>query len=201
MSEIEDEVEALPPSEEDFFEDVDVVGLRRRLESFIPQLVRRGFTAGMAAMLTTEEGIRKVTEQVPMPKEVAGYLASTAATTKDEIMRIFAREIREFLQSVNLSEEIAKMLTTLSFEVKTEIRFIPNDQKLGGVSPDVKAKVALKKSDKRMRRKRRRPPSFITCCWQCQCRRLAPPAVRAPGCLRSESSHRGRPCVFAPIRR
>jgi hypothetical protein len=39
------------------------------------------------------------------------------------------------------------MLTTLSFEVKTEIRFIPNDQKYGGVEPDVKAKVRLKRSE------------------------------------------------------
>ena len=91
-----------------------------------------------------------------MPKEVAGYLASTASTTKDEILRIFAREIREFLQTVNLSEEIAKMLTTLSFEVKTEIRFIPNDQKVGGVAPDVRSRVAVKRSNKRLRRRRRR---------------------------------------------
>jgi hypothetical protein len=33
----------------------------------------------------------------------------------------------------------------LSFEVKTEIRFIPNDEKFGGVEPDVKAKVRVKR--------------------------------------------------------
>jgi hypothetical protein len=119
--------------------------IRERLETFVPELVRRTFAAGMGALFTTEEGIRKITKDMPLPKDVAGYLASTASTTKDEVMRIMAREIREFLQGVNISEEIAKMLTMLSFEVKTEIRFIPNDEKYGGVEPDVKASVKLKK--------------------------------------------------------
>ena len=35
------------------------------------------------------------------------------------------------------------MLTQLSLEVKTEVRFIPNDA--GGIKPDMKQKMALKK--------------------------------------------------------
>jgi len=131
--------------------------VRDRLESYVPDLVKRGFTAGMGALLTSEEGIRKLTKEIPVPKDIAGYLVNTASSSKDELMRIVAREVREFLQSVNLSEEIAKMLTTLSFEVKTEIRFIPNDEKYAGVEPDVKAKVRLKRNeDKRTRRRKRR---------------------------------------------
>jgi hypothetical protein len=90
--------------------------------------------------------LETITKEMPMPKELAGYLASTAGAGKDEVMRVMAREVREFLQTVNFSEEIAKMLTMLSFEVKTEIRFIPNDEKFGGVEPDVKAKVRVKKN-------------------------------------------------------
>jgi hypothetical protein len=126
--------------------------VRQRLEAFIPDLVRRAFTSGMGAVFSTEEGIRKLTKDMTLPKEVAGYLASTASSTKDQIFEIVAREVREFLMSVNLSEEIAKMLTTLSLEVKTEIRFIPNDEKYAGVEPDVKAKVRLKRAEERQRK-------------------------------------------------
>lgn len=162
-------VEGLEEDESELEDDDDLSlgdlpkAVRQRLETFIPDLVKKTFTAGMGAVFTTEEGIRKITKEMTLPKDVAGYLANTASTTKDEVMRIMAREIREFLQSVNLGEEIAKMLTTLSFEVKTEIRFIPNDQKYAGVEPDVKAKVALKRQgddDKPKRRglRRRRKP-------------------------------------------
>src|SRR6185437_3880122 len=50
--------------------------------------------------------------------------------------------------------EIAKMLTALSFEVKTEIRFIPNSERYAGVEPDVKAAVRVKRSDRRAARRR-----------------------------------------------
>lgn len=133
--------------------------VRQRLEAFVPEMVKRTFAAGMGAVFTTEEGIRRLTKDITLPKEVAGYLVNTASSTKDEVLRIIAREVREFLQTVNLSEEIAKMLTMLSFEVKTEIRFIPNDEKYGGVQPDVKASVRMKSNDERFetaRGKRRR---------------------------------------------
>ena len=44
----------------------------------------------------------------------------------------------------NLAEELAKALTTLSFEIKTEVRFIPNDSRLGA-SPDVRSRVRVKR--------------------------------------------------------
>ncbi len=46
------------------------------------------------------------------------------------MFEVIARETRDFLSNLNLTEEIAKILTTLSFEIKTEIRFIPNSERL-----------------------------------------------------------------------
>lgn len=142
--------------------------VRRRLEAFIPDLVKRTFFAGISAVATTEEGLRKVAKEMSLPKDAANYLASTAQSAKDEVTRIIAREIREFLQNVNLSEELAKILTMVSFEIKTEIRFIPNDEKYTGVEPDVKANVRLKRQEqtparpsslrRRLRRKKRSEP-------------------------------------------
>jgi hypothetical protein len=121
--------------------------LRARLEQLVPDLVRRTFTAGLGAVFSTEEGIRKVTRELQLPN-VAGYIADTAENSKDKVLEIVAREVREFLSHVNLSDEIARLLTTLSFEIKTEIRFIPNSERYTGVDPDVKAQVRLKRTDK-----------------------------------------------------
>ncbi len=123
--------------------------VRSRVESWVPEMVKKAVAAGVGAVFTTEESVRRLAKEMPMPKEMAGYLVNTASSTKDELFRVVAREIREFLGSVNLSEEVAKMLTTLSFEIKTEIRFIPNDEKYTGVQPDVKAKVRLKRNEPR----------------------------------------------------
>jgi len=122
--------------------------IRQRLEQLVPDLVKKTFAAGMGAVFTTEEGIRRVIggarENLP---EVAGYIASSADGAKDKVFEIIARETREFLSNLNLTEEIAKLLTTLSFEIKTEIRFIPNSERITGAEPDVKASVRLKRND------------------------------------------------------
>lgn len=121
--------------------------IRQKLEQIVPDLVKKTFAAGMGAVFSTEEGIRKFAgsarESIP---EVAGYLASSADGAKDRVVEIIARETREFLSGLNLTDEIVKLLTTLSFEIKTEIRFIPNSERLAGAEPEVKASVRLKRT-------------------------------------------------------
>ena len=120
--------------------------LRKRLEQFVPDLLKRSVYAGLGALFTTEEGIRKLAADFQLPKDVANYLIHQAANSKDEVLRIFAKELRGFLDNVNISGELQKLLTSLSFEIKTEIRFIPNDEAVGGVSPDIKRDVQVKRS-------------------------------------------------------
>jgi hypothetical protein len=118
-----------------------------RLESLIPEIVRRTFYAGLGAVFTTEEGIRKIASDLKLPKEMANYLIAQAAASKDELFRVVGKELRGFLESVNISGELQKLLTSLSFEIKTEIRFIPNDEAIGGVKPDMKVgRMALKRN-------------------------------------------------------
>jgi len=119
--------------------------IRHRLERLVPELVKKTFAAGLGAVFSTEEGIRKIArESLP---EMAGYIASSADGAKDKVFDVVARETREFLANLNVSEEIAKILTTLSFEIKTEIRFIPNSDRFVGAEPDVKASVRIKRKE------------------------------------------------------
>jgi hypothetical protein len=132
-----------PPGAEDKLNET----IRQRLEHLVPELVKKTFAAGMGAVFSTEEGIRKIAREVSLP-DVVGYAASSTGAAKDKVFEIVARETREFLANLNLTEEIAKILTTLSFEIKTEIRFIPNSERLIGSEPDVKASVKVKRNDK-----------------------------------------------------
>src|SRR5665647_1235604 len=66
--------------------------LRRRLESLVPELVKKTCAAGMGAVFSTEEGIRRLArENLP---EVAGYIASSADGAKDKVFEVIARETR-----------------------------------------------------------------------------------------------------------
>jgi len=122
----------------------EAAGLRQRLEGMMPSILRRTMVSSKEAALLTEELLRSAVGEMRMPKEAVSYMVEIADTTKKEVVRVAAREFREFLESANLTEEVAKLLTTLSFEIRTEIRFIPNDQAL---RPNVKSSVRLKGSD------------------------------------------------------
>ncbi|MFT3692897.1 MAG: hypothetical protein QM831_07135 [Kofleriaceae bacterium] len=133
------------PAEKDA-DDKLTESIRARLEHLVPELVKKTFAAGMGAVFQTEEGIRRIArENLP---DVVGYATSATSDAKDKVWEIIALQTKEFLSNLNLTEEIAKILTTLSFEIKTEVRFIPNSERLMGSEPDVKASVRLKKVDK-----------------------------------------------------
>jgi hypothetical protein len=114
--------------------------IRSRIEALLPPILRRTVETAQA----TEDVIRGMAGEIKLPKEAVGYIIEVADTTKKEVVRVAAREFREFLESANLTDEVAKLLTTLSFEIRTEIRFIPNDQAL---KPNVKSQLRVKSGD------------------------------------------------------
>ncbi len=57
-----------------------------------------------------------------------------ASKSKDDIMRAAAGEMRTWLEHLNMNEELAKVLTKLVVEVKTEIRFRPTED--GKIVPE-----------------------------------------------------------------
>ena len=78
-----------------------------------------------------------------LPKEIIGYVFASVDETKNAMVRGVAKEVRDFLEATDMAGEFYKALTSLSFEVKTEIRFIPNDA--GGVRPQVRARAVQKR--------------------------------------------------------
>src|SRR6185295_17898717 len=130
---------------------------RRRLERLLPELIRRVLEAGIEKLAEAPENARQFVGELKLPKEVLSLLLSQLDETKNGLYRVVARETRDFLEHTNFAEELARVLTTLSFEVKTEVRFIPNDSRLGA-TPDVRARVRVKKADSE-RRPSTPPPS------------------------------------------
>lgn len=155
----EDDDEALDDPEETPRE-----SRRRRLERILPDAIKRaiekGLETGIGTLTNSREALQGVVNRVDLknvelPKEVAGYVLSQVDDTKNAVVRVVAREVREFLQKADLATELQRALTSLSFEIRTEIRFKPNEA--GGVTPEVKADVGPVGGRKAKRRGLRRP--------------------------------------------
>lgn len=128
-------------------------------ETLVAEVVRKAIHVGNEVVDNTEEQVRRILNDVPIPKEVGDRVTHKLDEFKGEMFRIVKQEVHEFLDKVDLGAEMQKLLTSLSFEIVTEIRFIPNEKGgQPGVKPDVKSGVRLKKADEpRGSRRSRRP--------------------------------------------
>jgi len=146
-----DSVRPEPDGERDDAEEPDQ---RRRLERVFREAFRRaiekGVEAGVGTLSKADKAVRGVVDDVPLPKEVLSFVFQQIAETKNSLVRVVAGEVRDFLEATDVASELQRALTSLSFEIKTEVRFIPNDA--GGGTPLVRAKaiptVKRDKSDK-----------------------------------------------------
>jgi hypothetical protein len=107
-------------------------GERKRLfERAIPEIlkrvVERAVESGATRLAEGPENLRHFVQDLKLPKEVLHYLYTQVDDTKNGLYRVVAKEIRDVLEHTKFADELTSALTKLSFEIKTEIRFIPND--------------------------------------------------------------------------
>jgi hypothetical protein len=115
-------------------------------ERAVREVVRKVIEAGYERLTEGPENVRHLVSELKLPKETLGALFGSLDETKNGLYRVVAREVRDFLEHSNLAEDIVRALTAVSFEIKTEVRFIPNDARSGRPTPDVRSKVSVKRS-------------------------------------------------------
>lgn len=101
----------------------------------IPDVVRRALMTGVGAVLLGEEGLRNSLGEMKMPKEAMSYLVSQADKTKREAINSLARELRGFLNSLDLQSILEKAVAGTTIEIQTTVRVIPKEG--GGVGLEV----------------------------------------------------------------
>lgn len=88
--------------------------------------VKKALLAGMGALFLTEESARRLAREWKLPKEVIGFVGQQAQGAKDEILRMFAEEIRRFLQSEAVQREFWRALGESVVEIRAEVRVRPD---------------------------------------------------------------------------
>jgi hypothetical protein len=112
----------------------------------VREVLRRVIEAGYERLADGPESVRHRVAEMKLPKETLSAVLGALDDTKNGLYRVVAREVRDFLEHSNLSDELIRALTAISFEIKTEVRFIPSDARPGRPVPDVKARVNVKRS-------------------------------------------------------
>jgi len=122
----------------------------RRLEWALPDLLKRGLLAGIGALFMTEDGVKSILGELKLPKEAAQFVINQVSKTKEDLFRMIASEIRGFLDSTNISDELRKAFTGMSLEISTTVRFKPEDET---IKPEMKSSVKVKSRKRKPKKK------------------------------------------------
>jgi len=94
-------------------------GMRDRIAGLAGELVARLLNTG-------DEGWHKV--PIRVPQEIVSYSKEQVAALRAELIQMMRKEVSNYFSSLNLSSELLKLLTYLTFEVKMQIRLVPTDR-------------------------------------------------------------------------
>jgi hypothetical protein len=84
-------------------------------------LFKKVLTTGVTAAFMTEEGVRAVLKDLPLPKDMVGSLVENAKTTKSEFVASVKNELKTYLDKIDVTKEIDKIAEKYDFEVKATI--------------------------------------------------------------------------------
>jgi hypothetical protein len=116
----------------------------------ISDYIKRAVLAGVGAVFMTEEGVRGFLGDLKLPKQTAQFVLNQVAKTKEDLFRIVTSEIRAFLESTQLSEELKKVLTSISLEISTKVRFLDEKNRL---RPELDPKIRIVNEPRRKAKK------------------------------------------------
>ncbi|RJO70329.1 MAG: hypothetical protein C4523_05605 [Myxococcales bacterium] len=117
-----------------------------RADEHSPTLIRRLIDTGLGALIAAgEEGGRTIVSPLTLPKEIISYLVNQIERGKTEVVALFGREFKRFLEATDISEEVVKAMSQMRLEIKAEITFTKADEKNeDGEGGRVKTRVRIK---------------------------------------------------------
>jgi hypothetical protein len=87
----------------------------------IGDLLKKVLTTGVTAAFMTEEGVRAVLKDLPLPKDMVGSLVDNAKNTKTEFVASVKNELKNYLDKIDISKEFDKIAEKYDFEIKATI--------------------------------------------------------------------------------
>lgn len=136
---------------------VEAISDDKARDAIVAEVLRRARQTGHLVVDTTEDSVRRLVGDLSLPKEVVDRLINRLDDYKVDVLEAVKEELHDFLDRIDLGHELQKALTSLSLEVSTEIRFIPNEKGVGRVKADVKSKTRVKRTGRRRRKEGEAP--------------------------------------------
>lgn len=84
---------------------------------------KKVLSTGLTAAFMTEDAVKKLTQDLPLPKEIVNGLLANAKSTKTEFITGVKKEFKSYLDRLDVTKEIDRVLENYDIEVNAKVKF------------------------------------------------------------------------------
>lgn len=92
-------------------------------DSAIGDMIKKVVSVGVGAAFMTEESVKKILEDLPLPKDIISGLVQNAKGAKEDFTKGIREELRNYLSKVDASKIITDVLDKYDVEVEAKFTF------------------------------------------------------------------------------
>jgi polyhydroxyalkanoate synthesis regulator phasin len=92
-------------------------------DSPIGDIIKKVVSVGVGAAFMTEESVKKILEDLPLPKDIISGLVQNAKGAKEDFTNGIREEIRNHLSKLDASKVIADLFEKYDVEVEAKFKF------------------------------------------------------------------------------
>lgn len=89
----------------------------------ISDIFKKVINTGVSAAFMTEDTVKGIIQDLPLPKEMVNGLLQNAKNTKEEFVSSVKTELKSYLDRIDVSKEIDRVLENYDLEITANIKF------------------------------------------------------------------------------
>ncbi len=87
----------------------------------VTDMIKKIIVTGVGAAFMTEDAIRSIVSDLPLPKDIITGLVQNAKASKEEFLSSVKGEVKGLISKIDISKEVEKVLDRYDFEVNAKI--------------------------------------------------------------------------------
>lgn len=96
---------------------------KEKKESAIGDMIKKVVSVGVGAAFMTEESVKKILDDLPLPKDIISGLVQNAKGAKEDFSKNIREEVKNYLSKVDPSKIASDILDRYDLEVEAKIKF------------------------------------------------------------------------------
>ena len=97
--------------------------MNEKKDSPIGDIIKKVVSVGVGAAFMTEESVKKILEDLPLPKDIISGLVQNAKGAKEDFTNGIREEIRNHLAKLDATKVIGELLDKYDVEVEAKFKF------------------------------------------------------------------------------